>query len=315
MRRSVPVLALSLGLVGCGDKTQPSTRPTDPSPSVKPAAPPTATEHPPTATEHGATKDLGKVVIAAHEFSVLRLGDVVPGKEAAFEVGLVKGPTGSDLAKLNLYAWVEQEDGSQASAPAKGSVEKDHLHFHVTPRADAKGLKRVVLRLRADGGVDERAGLPLDGHGHEHGVTPHEGVVAAFRGADGTAAGHLELKLHDDKGDLELWLAKDVKITQPVDLPLDSVVRVEFTDVGNRVVELRARNKAKNEDEDGTGNVREGRTNYFIFPGETGADAQWLMGTKFSSVVRVRWGAAGAEFTSEEFMLVPHTHADGSGHK
>jgi hypothetical protein len=176
-------------------------------------------------------------------------------------------------------------------------------------------LQRVVLRLRAEGGIDERASLPLDGHGHEHGATPHDGVVAYFQGPDGKLAGHLELKLHDDKGDLELWIAQDAAISKPFDLPLDAVIRVEFIDVGKRTVDLRVRNAEKNEDEDGAPNVRGARTNYFIFPGETGADAAWLMGATFSSVVRVTFQAEGQRYVSEEFMLVPHTHADGSKHE
>ncbi len=312
MRMQAAVLALSLGLVGCGDKGQPAsnstTRPSSPAPST-----PTAPSASSATTDHGETKDLGHVTIAGHEFSVIRLGEVVPGKEGAFEVALVKGPPGATASTLNLYAWVEDESGP-ASAPAKGSVEKGKLHFHVTTKADAKALKRIVLRLRT-GSVDVREGLPLDGHGHEHGATPHEGVVATFSGPDGKVAGHLELKLHDDKGDLELWLANDAKITEPFDLPLDSVIRVEFVDVGNRTVDLRVRNAVKNEDEDGTANVRGGKTNYFIFPGETGADAKWLMGVRFASIVRLTWMVDGKSHVSEEFMLVPHTHADGQGHK
>ena len=304
MRTPYAALVLSLGCVACGDKPAP------------PAGPPPASSVPSStapATDHGETKDLGRVTIAGYELSVLRLGDVVPGKEGAFEVGLVKGPAGATLGSLNLYAWVEEEAGGQASAPAKGSVEKDRLHFHVVPKADVKALKRIVLRLRA-GSVDERGSLPLDGHGHEHGATPHEGVVAAVKGPDGTVAGHLELKLHDDKGDLELWIAKDAKIKEPFDLPLDAAIQVEFIDVAGRKVELRVRNAAKNEDEDGTANVRAGKTNYFIFPGETRADAKWLMGVKFASIVRVTFKANGRDYASEEFMLVPHTHADGKGH-
>lgn len=307
MRRQATALVLSFGLVGCGDKGQPASDPT-PRPSA-PAAP----LAPAPATDHGESKDLGHVTIAGHEFSVIRLGEVVPGKEAAFEAALVTGPAGATVGTLNVYAWVEDESGP-ASAPSKGSVEKGRLHFHVTTKADAKAPKRIVLRLRA-GTIDERQGLPLDGHGHEHGAAPHEGVVATFGGPGGKPAGHLELKLHDDKGDLELWLARDAKLAEPFDLPLDAVIRVEFVDVGGRTVDLRARNAVKNEDEAGTANVRGGGTNYFIFPGDTGADATWLMGVKFSSIVRLRFTSGGVEHLSEEFMLVPHTHADGHGHR
>jgi len=305
----VPIVCLLLA--GCGNEPAPAaSKAPPPGASAAPGAPPASAGD----ADHGAHVALGHLTLAGHELDVLRMGDVVPGKESAFEIGLVKGPAGSELGKLNVYLWVEDQGSTQASAPSKGTVENGRLHFHVTPRADTKPF-RVIVRLRADGGIDERGGLPLDGHGHEHGASPHEGVVAAFKGPDGALAGHLELKLHDDKGDLELWLAKDAKISQPFDLPLDAVVRVTFIDVKGKVVELRVRNATKNEDEDGTANVRNGRTNYFIFPGETGADAKWLMGVKFASIVRLTFKVDGQDHASEEFMLVPHTHADGQGHK
>lgn len=306
MRATVPALALLAALAGCGDSPQPAPAPATAPPA---AAPPTAA-----ATDHGAAVDLGRLTLAGHELAVVRLGDVVPGKEGAFEVDLVKAPAGVTVATVGLYAWVEAQEGGPASAPAKASVEGGKLHVHVTARADAPPLKRIVLRLRY-ANLDERGSLPLDGHGHEHGPTPHEGVVAAFHGPEGVLAGHLELKLHDDKGDLELWLATDAAIKAPFDLPVAATVRVQFVDVGNRVVELRVRNTTTNEDEAGVANVRGGRTNYFIFPGETGADAAWLVGAKFASIVKVTFEAEGRTYTSEEFMLVPHTHADGHGHK
>jgi hypothetical protein len=272
-----------------------------------------AAEEPPAATDHGKTVALGSVTVAEHEFSVLRLGEIVPGKEGAFEVTLVKGPAGADLQKLNVFGWVEQEDGKAASAAGKGSLENGKFHIHVNVRPDASAPKRFVLRLRT-GTIDERATLPLEGKVQEHVGTPHDGMVAAFQGPDGKGAGHLELKLHDDKGDLELWLAKDAKFTEPWDLPLDTVIRVEFLDVQGKSVTLRVRNKDKNEDEDGTATIRAGKTNYFIFPGDSGQDPAWLMGANFTSRVRVTWSADSKAFTSQEFVLVPHTHAGGHGH-
>ncbi|WP_145248778.1 hypothetical protein [Aeoliella mucimassa] len=161
----------------------------------------------------------------------------------------------------------------------------------------------------ASGEFDESAS---GGHGHAH--TPHDGMVAALLNEAGSTVGFVELKLHDDKGDLELWLAKDREITQPMDLPVDTEVQVTFADFGDKTVTLSVRNKEKNEDEDGTPNLRNGKTNYFIFPGDSGQDPSWLMGKQFKSAVTVSLSADGVNYTSEQFTLVPHTHADGEGH-
>lgn len=256
------------------------------------------------AAGHGAERALGQLAVAGHTFDLKLLGDGAPGKESALEAR-VEGA--SDLSSLNVYAWIEDEAGKQVSPPDKAKVEGGALHFHVTPRAGSTP-KRVVLRVRRDG-LDERGGLPLDGHGHEHAEGPHDGMVSAFPGPSGSPAAHLELKLHDDKGDLELWLGRDARFETPLDLPLDAVVHVRFIDHDDREVELRARDGERNEDEDGKANVRNGGTNYFIFPGDTGADASWLKGAAFSSIVVVRYkGADGKDHASEEFVLKPHAH-------
>jgi hypothetical protein len=207
---------------------------------------------------------------------------------------------------------VEDAEGQQVSAPVKGTMEDGSWHFHVAPRADSSP-GRIVLRLRRDG-LDERAGLPLDGHGHEHGHSIHEGVQTALLDANGNAQGYVEVKLHDDKGDLELWIARDAALTEPIDLPTDAVVEIRFIDVGDRVAKLRIRDSVENPDEDGHPNLRDGRTNYFIYPGEDGEDSDWLKGADFSSIVVVSFELDGTAYESEEFVLVPHTHAKGEGH-
>lgn len=260
--------------------------------------------NPAAASDHGAQTDLGELTVAGKRFRVVRLGDLVPGKEGAFEV-LAAGMTDADLAGLNAYLWIESEDGTQLSAPEKGLPGGNRLHFHVTPRKGEKAPFRVVLRLRAQG-TDERGSLPLDGHGHEHAEGPHHGVPATFSGGD--VKGHLELKLHDDEGDLELWLAQDARHEKPFDLPLAATVEVEFVDHEGKKVTLRPRNENQNEDEDGKPNVREGKTNYFVFPSKPGEDAAWLQGKEFQSIVVVRFARDGQSFTSEEFVLKPHAH-------
>ena len=147
---------------------------------------------------------------------------------------------------------------------------------------------------------------PSHHHHHGHGHSPHHGIVQAFE-SGGKQAGFAELKLHDDKGDLELWLTKDQAGKLPYDLPLNSVVTVDFPKLG-KAVKLQVRNTRKNEDEDGKGNIRAGKTNYFIFPGDTGVDPAFLVGKDFSSKVVVSFSNDGEPCATKTFKLQPHTH-------
>ncbi len=142
-------------------------------------------------------------------------------------------------------------------------------------------------------------------HNHEH--TPHAGVIAPFM-SDEMQTGFAELKLHDDKGDLELWLTTDKDGKQPFDLPLTSVIIVTFPELNNKWVQLRVRNSQTNEDEYGKANIRNGKTNYFIFPGETGADAKFLMGVDFATKATITFEAEGKIHNTKSFILSPHVH-------
>ena len=150
----------------------------------------------------------------------------------------------------------------------------------------------------------ESAEYGHDHHDHEH--TPHMGVLADFKSDKST--GTAELKLHDDKGDLELWLTKDKTGKEAFDLPLGSVIKVTFPKLDNKSVELKVRNTDKNEDEDGQANIREKKTNYFIFPGDTGVDASFLVGKEFSSEVIISFTVDGTEYKTASFVLKPHVH-------
>jgi hypothetical protein len=162
----------------------------------------------------------------------------------------------------------------------------------------------------AMGEFDEATGAGAHGHAH----TPHDGVVAVLNAQPGGSAGFVELKLHDDKGDLELWLGKDREMTRPLDISADTVINVSFKDRPGKTATLAVRNNEQNEDEDGKPNLRGRKTNYFIFPGDSGQDPTWLMGKQFRSAVVVTFTADGKNYRSEEFVLVPHTHADGHTH-
>ena len=135
---------------------------------------------------------------------------------------------------------------------------------------------------------------------------PHHGLVSAFYSPEGKVSGYLELKLHYDQGDLELWLAKDRNIKHPFDLSLESTVTVTFLDHWGKSATLRIRNTNKNEDEDGNRNIRDNRTNYFIFPGTNGAESKWLMGKGFKASVVLSFSHENTTFGSDIFTLVPH---------
>jgi hypothetical protein len=148
---------------------------------------------------------------------------------------------------------------------------------------------------------------------HEHG-TPHDGVVAVLNDASGSPVGFVELKLHDDKGDLELWIAKDREMKQPIDISAKSQVKVSFQEPHGKVAILHVRDQDQNADEQGKANLRNGKTNYFIFPGSTGSPSEWLQGKDFSSEVSVSFEVGGKVYQSETFHLAPHTHGNGKGH-
>ncbi|MEM7010210.1 MAG: hypothetical protein AAF585_01900 [Verrucomicrobiota bacterium] len=131
---------------------------------------------------------------------------------------------------------------------------------------------------------------------------PHDGMLADFDG------GRVELKLHDDKGDLELWLTTTEG--KPFDLPAAAKITVAFEDAKEESVMLAVRNNDKNENEDGEPTMRDGKTNYFIFPGDTGADASWLKGADFKAQVTVTFDGG----STDKFLLIPHTQSHGHGH-
>jgi hypothetical protein len=147
-----------------------------------------------------------------------------------------------------------------------------------------------------------------------HEATPHHGVLATLADATGAVVAHAEVKLHDDKGDIEIWLYQDARGEQPYDVLLAATPELTLVDAGNRRVKLAVRDEEQNQDEDGRVNVRAGRTNYFVFPGATGADSAWLTGATFSSVASLVVESEGRKLQSVEFVLVPHAHAEGEEH-
>ena len=142
-------------------------------------------------------------------------------------------------------------------------------------------------------------------HGHDH--APNHGIMVAMK-SNMIPVAYAEVKLHDDKGDIEIWLTTDEAGTQPFDLPLDATVTLITSKLEPAGVELKVRNTTQNEDENGNPTIRNNQTNYFIFPGDTGADASHFQGKDFATPAQVRFTVQGALVISEEFELRPHVH-------
>ncbi len=286
------------------------------------------------ASDHGQESSLGKLTLAGFQLDVVALGTIAAGEDAAVAASVTAAPAGKDWRRANVYLWIQAADGKRLTAPSKAVVEAGRLHMHASVPAGSPPAAELIFRLR-DGELDERVSLRLPGAapaakpeappaagataaeahaGHSHAKTPHDGIVAKLGGPGAALDGWLECKLHDDKGDIELWLGKDQAMTTPLDLPLDTKPTIRFVDRDGRTVTLTVRDQATNPDESGAANVRAGETNYFIFPGTSGADASWLKGAKFALIIFVTVLADGKETRSAEFVLRPHTHAHGHSH-
>jgi hypothetical protein len=229
-----------------------------------------------------------------------RQGEVVAGTASTFGVERVSSGVAS-----GFEAWVEDENGEQLSPPVGGEGHDSHWHFTITP---SHGIPTTfVLRLEKE---IVKVGIFPGAAPCQHGILAP--LIGKFQGA-GLPTGFVEVKLHDDLGDLELWVTHSGASSSPLDFALDTPVQLTFMSHADKSVSLRVRNTEQNEDEEGVPNVRGAPdaspgTNYFIFPGESGEDAAWLTGKDFRATVKVSIGSGGTALTSEPFVLVPHSH-------
>lgn len=250
---------------------------------------------------------LGTVTLGGATFMIDRDGQVDAGVETEFGVEIVGDSTG--VAAVPSAAWFANPDGEKLCDPASGEGHDKHWHFKVTPLMPVK-RSSFVLRVG-----EEEAAINF-----ARGAAPcKEGILTVLKAAHAPEwRGYLELKLHGDAGDLELWLYGGFALSNsvtalyggkplPFDVPKETVIRLTFPSHPGKTVEMRVRNADKNEDEQGNPNMRGGtHTNYFIFPGESGADQEWLIGEKSRYVAAVAFEADGKAYACDPFVLVPH---------
>ena len=159
------------------------------------------------------------------------------------------------------------------------------------------GLHPVIAKLI------EAAGMP---HIHAN-EGSNGGFLFPIFDRNKEQTGTVEIKLHDDAGDLEVWLKSGGYEGDPWRLPTDTTLTLNFPAL-NKSVTLAVRDQDRNEDESGASTIIEGNTNYFVFPGSTDEDASWLMGADFAAKVELRF----EEATTGSFVLRPHIHREKS---
>eukprot|EP00441_Pelagodinium_beii_P032802 CAMPEP_0197631184 /NCGR_PEP_ID=MMETSP1338-20131121/8438_1 /TAXON_ID=43686 ORGANISM="Pelagodinium beii, Strain RCC1491" /NCGR_SAMPLE_ID=MMETSP1338 /ASSEMBLY_ACC=CAM_ASM_000754 /LENGTH=484 /DNA_ID=CAMNT_0043202589 /DNA_START=23 /DNA_END=1477 /DNA_ORIENTATION=- len=235
---------------------------------------------------------LGNLTIASEKFMVDREGQVEKGFETTFGVERV-GPGKA----TGFTAWVQDSKGQKLCEPVKGDAHDDHSHFTLMPQAsDAQ-----TFAISCGGQVSTISVHP--------GAAPaNDGIMSVLEDEKGKVVGFIELKLHDDAGDLELWICKDGAMSEPLDFPASTTITLTFATHDNRSVQLNVRDHDQNEDEDGNPNMRDGMTNYFIFPGESEQDPEFLIGEKFRSTTTATFTSESKTYTAPPFILVPHQH-------
>lgn len=243
---------------------------------------------------HGAEFDLGTQQVGPFEVRVAQLGPLMPSHELVFDIQT----TPADAAAVR--AWFGGSDRTLHTV-ARGQKEgQNGWHLHLEPLDQLDSAHRLHIEIEAANGQTHHV------HFDTRWAGPHDGIVGKLL-RNASEAGWIEVKLHDDEGDIEIWLALDRTMKQPLDLPLDTAITIAFAKHA-REIRLVPRNRQTNPDESGKPTIRNGQTNYFIFPGDTGADATWLKGDKFRDEIVVTIRTEQGAITSESFPLVPHTH-------
>ena len=88
----------------------------------------------------------------------------------------------------------------------------------------------------------------------------------------------------------------------PISTSLSSL-SLSFPGLGKEI-ELAVRDHIQNKDESGSETLVDGKTNYFVFPGASGMDPAWLMGSNFAAKAELSFLVN----TTGPFVLRPHVH-------
>jgi hypothetical protein len=168
------------------------------------------------------------------------------------------------------------------------------------PALDDETLSQFVIGLHpVIASLMETAGMP---HIHAN-EGPNGGFFYPVFDTGGGQIGTAEIKLHDDAGDIEIWLTQGGRGGAPWRFGLDTILTLDFPALGKQAT-LAVRDREKNADESGASTIESGQTHYFVYPGATGADAAWLTGAEFAAKAELRFVGG----TTGSIVLRPHVH-------
>jgi hypothetical protein len=283
-----PAATTPVGASAVASTAVAATTPTEPSPSAASSA--HGHDH------HGTPYAIGGGTAGTSVVTVTQLGHFVADHEAAFEITVV-GIT--KVQPTAIRAWFGGETQATAlSTVSRAEREGDAWHVHIEPM----NVLPVGEKLRVQ--------VTIDGKTHVVSADPiyagaHGGVLAPF--TVGTRRGFIELKFDPNTAELELWIANDHAIKRPIYLPADAEVMVSLEAPAHHL-RLVLRDRERNEDFNGTPNMRDGKTYYFTFPGDSDEESSWLMDDEIDTPATVTFVIDGEPVVVGPFRLVKEQH-------
>ena len=186
-------------------------------------------------------------------------------------------------------------------------------------RKRAKGWALLPIFIALMLGLGLMVGVHTFAHDLEHTAEAHDahgvrdGLLAPFHDAAGEEAGRIEWKLDTKTGRIEAWILTGGGDGEPFEIPVDARLTLTFHDL-DRSLDLVVKDPQANVDSDGYATVRDGRTNYFVYPVEATDGPAWLKDAAFASEVSATFIRDGIRYTGALFTLMPFDHVGGHGH-
>lgn len=131
---------------------------------------------------------------------------------------------------------------------------------------------------------------------------PRGGILVAIRTGE-VVSGYAEIRFHAEFGEMEAWLGTDASMSSPLDVPVATQLVMRSTAASGGETRLAVRDQERNEDEEGNVNVRDGATNYFVYPTDYSEEPARPVGASGDTPVFIEFEAGGKKYRTSEFRL------------